>query len=186
MKVEPDVVKDETPGDFDGRASLIEWSPVGVPVVSVGFAPDFIQRLGTWLASLRWSISTDDEKVFDISWLELFWRWIWDTRWLAPVQVGDQWCMIDDCPEVAACMPTVDVLLATWRRGVFALRGAGLLPGWGAVSCTGSGAALGSAFSLAGLTGRVSLCEEVCADLVAQLVGARRLASLRLPSFWHM
>ena len=117
-----------------------------------------------------------------MSWLELFWQWVSDSGTLPPVLVDGRWVDSLDAPDVVCCLPCVRVLFATWRRGVRCLRG--LLPGWGNVSATDSGVALGSAFPLSGCSGRVALSSRVAADLRSQFGVARSLGSLRLPHFW--
>ena len=66
-----------------------------------------------------------------------------------------------------------------------ALRGCGLLPGWGMVACAGAGIAPGTRESLAGVS-RVALAVDVCVDLRSQSLRTSRVAGFRLPSFWHL
>ena len=138
------------------------------------------------MQGLRWAVSTTDGLVADISWLELFWQWVYDTGCLPPVVVSGRMVTLDEEPEVVCCLPDVATLLGTWRRGVTALRGCGLLPGWGTVACTGAGIALGAREGLSGLVGRVEVSVDVCVDLRSQFLNTARVAGFRLPSFWQL
>ena len=84
------------------------------------------------------------------------------------------------------CLPDVAILLGTWRNGVDALCGCGLLPGWGGVACTGAGVALGARERLAGLVGKVGLAVDVCVALRSQFLRTSCVSGFRLPSFWHL
>ena len=124
-----------------------EWRPDEVQVFEGGLSC-FLRRLAGWLHTLEWSLCSRDGAVWDTSWLELFWRWVYDTGELAPVLVGDRWLLLGDSPEVVCCLPDVANFVGVWRKGVRLLRGCGLFPGWGVITCTGSGGALGSAAPL--------------------------------------
>ena len=143
---------------------------------------NFLGSLLQWLQGLDWAVSTADGLLADVSWLELFWQWIFDTGKLPHVLVSGRWLTLDEESEVVCCLPDVAVLLGTWTKGVYALRGCGLLPGWGVVACTGAGFALGARDGLAGLVGRI----DVCVDLRSQFLRTPRVSGFRLPSFWHL
>ena len=53
----------------------------------------------------------------DISWLELFWQWIFDTGCLPPVMVSGRWIALEDDAEVVCCLPDVAVLWGCGGRG---------------------------------------------------------------------
>ena len=111
---------------------------------------------------------------------------MYDTGCLPPVVVSGRMVTLDEEPEVVCCLPDVATLLGTWRRGVTALRGCGLLPGCCTVACTGAGIALGAREGLSGLVGRVEVSVDVCVDLRSQFLNTARVAGFRLPSFWQL
>ena len=170
---------------FDAGIAEIEWSPEDDASFDGAFHPAFLKKLVQWLRSLCWATSTVDGKVYDISWLELFWQWVFTTRELVPVLVGGRWLRLADCPEVVCCLPSVATMLQVWRRGVAAVRGCGLFPDWGRLQCTESAKALGAGESVPGLVGRVFVDDVVLCDLRSQFLRSSGVAGFRLPSFWH-
>ena len=174
------------PFEFCPEVEGIEWQPEPCVPPDAGFHAGFLRRLAVWMQGLQWAVSTSDGLVADISWLELFWQWIHDTGCLPPVDISGKMVSLDEEPEVVCCLPDVAVLLGTWRKGVAALRGCGLLPGWGSVACTGAGFALGAREGLSGVVGRVAVSVDVCADLRSQFLNTARVSGFRLPSFWHL
>ena len=172
--------------EFNPGIADCEWKPEPCLPLDHGFHVGFLRCLLQWLQGLEWAVSTADGLLVDVSWLELFWQWIFDTENLPPVLVSGKWLTLGEDPEVICCLPDVAVLLGTWKKGVNALRGCGLLPEWGVVACTGAGIALGAREGLAGLVGRVGLSVGVCDDLRSQFLRTSRVSGFRLPSFWHL
>ena len=172
--------------EFCPKVDTCEWQPEPCLPPEGGFHVGFLRQLSFWMQGLQWAVSTVDGLVTDVSWLELFWQWIYDTGCLPPVEVSGRVVTLEEEPDVVCCLPDVAVLLGIWKKGVVALRGCGLLPGWGTVSCTGAGIALGAREGLSGLVGRVEVSDVVCSDLRSQFLNTARVSGFRLPSFWHL
>ncbi len=49
-----------------------------------------------WLHQLVWSPSAVDRPASDVSWLELFWGFIYDASCLLPFRIGSAWVSLDD------------------------------------------------------------------------------------------
>ena len=104
--------------EFCPEVDGVEWQPEPCLPPEAGFHVGFLRQLTVWMQGLQWAVSTTDGLVADISWLELFWQWIYDTGCLPPVTISGRMVSLGEEPEVICCLPDVAVLWGLGRRGL--------------------------------------------------------------------
>ena len=154
---------------------------IGVPVspfcVCVGNCAvrhlGFARQLASWLCQLSWFPSADGRPHSDVSWLEVFWGFIYDAACLPPFRAGSSWVSVDDDVSFGFVLPTVKVLFRTWRCCLDCLVRGGLIVPWVALPSTQSAVELGARFVCFGISGLLALPLEARVDLSFQFARSR-------------
>eukprot|EP00438_Fugacium_kawagutii_P010469 Skav230359 [mRNA] locus=scaffold291:25897:33301:- [translate_table: standard] len=81
--------------------------------------PRFMQHLAAWLCTRAWTPSAMVPGVghlTDMSWLELFWGFLWDTRGYPPFLFQGEWVTVSDDPVHLFVLPCAHTLLRSFIK----------------------------------------------------------------------
>eukprot|EP00438_Fugacium_kawagutii_P029808 Skav231476 [mRNA] locus=scaffold1100:567379:568467:+ [translate_table: standard] len=145
----------------------------------------FLSDLARWLSAKPWTPSAHIPglgTLTDMSWLELFWGFLWDTRGYPPFLFQGEWVCVSDDLVHFFVLPSTWTLLRTFVRFVGILLKAGVSRPWGhTLSQVNSVTILGSRFVCAGFPGRIALGVDVLRSLSDVLATCSKVTALRLP-----
>ena len=80
----------------------------------------FLSTLYDWFLGLEWFEASQDGTWTDISWIELFWGYLADTKMVPPFWFEGKWVMLDEDPAFAFVLPSVVTLFRTWLSALCA------------------------------------------------------------------
>eukprot|EP00438_Fugacium_kawagutii_P023810 Skav204931 [mRNA] locus=scaffold2514:31829:42585:+ [translate_table: standard] len=147
--------------------------------------PSFTRDLARWLVSKPWVPSAQVPGMGllnDMSWLELFWVFLWDTRGYPPFQFQGSWVCLSDDPVLYFALPCAWSLFRSFRSFLGSLLKAGVSRPWGhELSQVSSASFLGARFPCAGFPGRVEASLGAIRSLCDILAGCPKVSALRLP-----
>eukprot|EP00438_Fugacium_kawagutii_P030029 Skav210980 [mRNA] locus=scaffold712:336637:344883:- [translate_table: standard] len=147
--------------------------------------PSFTRDLARWLTGKPWVPSAQVPGIGllnDMSWLELFWVFLWDTRGYPPSLFQGSWVCLSDDPVLYFALPCAWSLFRSFRSFLGSLLKAGVSRPWGhELSQVSSASFLGARFPCAGFPGRVEASLGAIRSLCDILAGCPKVSALRLP-----
>eukprot|EP00438_Fugacium_kawagutii_P028727 Skav229627 [mRNA] locus=scaffold649:9656:14851:+ [translate_table: standard] len=169
---------------------VVPLGPASFCTLTSAFPPPsrrlpFTRDLAQWLFYKPWFASVHLPGLgllTDMSWLELFWVFVWDTRGYPPFQFEGSWVRICDDPILTFALPSAWSLYRYFVFFVSSLLKAGVSCPWGhELSQVGSVSLLGARFPCSGFPGRIAMTLDAVRSLCDILASCPKVSALRLP-----